>query len=87
VLPFHGKPLIQMLFHENMIFCNLLKLQSVKLKRQHALVFFLMVSVPPFGYAVQPEKIGTAWVYSSESDYESAKTFLIDAIKERGLVI
>jgi len=27
-----------MIFHENMIFCNLLKLQSVKLKRQHALV-------------------------------------------------
>ena len=51
------------------------------------IVFFLMMSVSPFGYAVQPEKIGTAWVYSSESDYESAKTFLIDAIKGRGLVI
>jgi uncharacterized protein (DUF302 family) len=51
------------------------------------IVFFLMVSAPPFGYAVQPEKMGTAWVYSSESDYESAKTFLIDAIKGRGLVI
>ena len=50
-------------------------------------LFFMIIAVPQLVHAVQPEKIGTAWVYSSESDYESAKTFLIDAIKGRGLVI
>jgi len=39
------------------------------------------------GAAVAPDKIGPAWVWSVEGDYEDVRDDLVNAIEGRGLVI